>query len=196
MCVHSSGEHRKTWLKWCKNSGNHRYPLPIAKANQCAPTQKRVPYFSKTSNFMGGWDVCLHVCAYGSLDALAVIFSSLGENNSICAKRQEQSVPFLQKSVWCDASQTTQLSSLPGTSPRALPSLLSQHALSNACRLPWLNAKTIMARVWRKDFSIGSLGKWQIKSAWQLPLCHFPYSKHSPPHPTHTQSKQWAQSLA
>lgn len=136
MCVHSSGEHRKTRLKWYKNSGNHQCPSLIAKATQCAPPQKRVPYFSETSNFMGGWDVCLYVCACGSLDALAVIFSSLGENNSICPTRQEQSVPFLQESVWCDAPQTTQLSSLPGTSPRALPRPLSQHASSNARRLP------------------------------------------------------------
>lgn len=91
--------------------------------------------------------------------------------------REGQSVPFLQESVRCEAPQTTQLSSLPGTSPSALPSPLSQHALSNACYWPWLNTKPILVRLWRKDFRIGSLGKLQIKSAWQLPHCHFPYSK-------------------
>lgn len=142
MRVRSSGECHKTWLKWYKSSGNHRCPLPIAehqsKATQNAPPQKWVPHFSKTSNFMGGWEggVRARMCENASLDALAVIFSSLEENNSICATRQEQSVPFLQESVWCDALQTTRLSSLPGTSPRALPSPLSQHASSNACRCP------------------------------------------------------------
>ncbi len=87
---------------------------------------------------MGGWEGGVRVCEYASLDALAVIFSSLEDNNSICTTRREQSVPFLQESVWCDAPQTmtNRLSSLPGTSPRALPSPLSQHASSNACRCP------------------------------------------------------------
>lgn len=189
------------------NGGNCGCHWPLNPENQWlrtewVPPQKSVPYSRITSNFLGGWEHCVFICALykwvsvqqGCISCHIFPFT---KKTTLFVWRG-LSVPFQQKPVWHNAPKpaaaiTAWHQTHTFTKP-IFPGCFVERMLSF-----WLKTKPYYGQAIKEGLlEWGIEAKWQIESVPRLPSATSHLAsrgKFRPPRPTNTQSKRVSSTL-